>query len=232
MMLRYDRHLNLVGEEAFRRIRDSRVLVAGAGGLGSHVLQVLTRFGFGTIHVFDPGILDEPDLNRQIMYAQSDLGARKADTAARKLRDINPGVNVVAHTVEIVHPGSYPDVDLVMDCLDSFQGRLILEQAFFENGVPIVHGGASLFYGQVTTLIPGKTPPLSEIYGKDFMETADRAPKDIYPPTVMNVAAVQASQAIKLACGMEEDLLCNKILTIDLLTDTFATIELQTPASQ
>jgi len=225
-MERYNRHLNLVGEANFKKIRQAVVLVAGAGGLGSHVLQLLTRFGFGTIHIFDPGILDIPDLNRQIIYDQNDLGTFKVESAAAKLKEINSDVNIIPHKLLLENNSSVPKVDVVIDCLDNFQGRLVLENLFFKKGVPVVHGGASQFYGQVTTLIPGETPSLSDILGKDFMETADATPKDIFPPTVMNVASVQVSEAIKLVCDMKEKLLAKKLLTIDLLTNSFEIIEL------
>ena len=226
-MERYNRHLNLIGENNFKKIRHAVVLVAGAGGLGSHVLQLLTRFGFGTIHIFDPGILDIPDLNRQIIYDQNDLGTFKVDSAAANLKKINPDVNIISHKLLIENNSSVPEVNVVIDCLDNFQGRLVLENLFFKNGVPIIHGGASQFYGQVTTLIPGETPALSETFGKNFMETADTAPKDIFPPTVMNVASVQVSEAIKLVCDMKENLLTKKLLTIDLLTNCFDIIDLR-----
>ena len=226
-MQRYNRHLNLVGEADFKKIRQAVVLVAGAGGLGSHVLQLLTRFGFGTIHIFDPGVLDIPDLNRQIIYDQNDLGTFKVESAAAKLKEINPDVNIIPHKLLIENNSSVPMVDVVIDCLDNFQGRLILENLFFKKGVPIIHGGASQFYGQVTTLIPGETPSLSDILGKNLMETADATPKDIFPPTVMNVASVQVSEAIKLVCDMKEKLLTKKLLIIDLLTNCFEIIELR-----
>ncbi len=225
-MERYNRHLNLIGEANFKKIRKATALVAGAGGLGSHVLQLLTRFGFGSIHIFDPGILDIPDLNRQIIYDQNDLDTSKVETAGTKLKKINPDVNIISHKQLLENESSVPEVDIVIDCLDNFQGRLVLENLFFNKGIPIVHGGASQFYGQVTTLIPGETMPLSEFLGKEFMETADATPKDIFPPTVMNVASVQVSEAIKLVCGMKEKLLAKKLLTIDLLNNSFDIIEL------
>ncbi len=225
-MQKYSRHLNLIGEANFKKIRKAKVLVAGAGGLGSHVLQLLTRFGFGSIHIFDPGILDTPDLNRQIIYNQNDLGTFKVESASSNLKKINSDINIVSHKQLIENKSSVPKVDVVVDCLDNFKGRLVLETLFLKNGIPIIHGGVSQFYGQVTTLIPGETLPLSEIFGKDFMETADTTSKDIFPPTVMNVASIQVSETIKLVSGMKEKLLIKKLLTIDLRSNHFDIIEL------
>ena len=80
-MERYARHINLFTEEVFARIQQARVLVAGAGGLGSTVLQLLARYGFGEIHFYDDGLLDPPDLNRQLLYTSEDLGVAKASAA-------------------------------------------------------------------------------------------------------------------------------------------------------
>lgn len=216
-----------MGEDNFTKIQSAVVLVAGAGGLGCNVLQLIARIGFGTIHIFDPGIVDKPDLNRQTLYNENDLGHIKADVAAANLKKINSDINVIAHKVEIENETLPPELDIAIDCLDSFKGRLVLENLFFNKGIPLIHGGATQFFGQVTTLIPGQTSGLSDIFGRKFMKTADIPPKDIFPPVVMNVASIQVSEAVKLVCGIhEEDLLINKIMTVDLLTNSFEVIKL------
>ncbi|MCF7976234.1 MAG: HesA/MoeB/ThiF family protein [Phycisphaerae bacterium] len=226
-MQQYARHAQLFTKEQFVRIQQTRVLVAGAGGLGSTVLQLLTRYGFGEIHIYDDGILDPPDLNRQILYTRRDLGLPKADCAQKLLEAINPDVTIVAHAERLTGESVVPEVDMVVDCLDNFAGRLVLEALFFNRLIPIIHGGASAFFGQVTTLVPGKTPPLSEIYGRRNMEDMPGVPKDIYPPVVTAVASVQASEAVKLACGLTDSLLLNRIQIIDLLTNSFDVTEIR-----
>ena len=223
----YARHAGLFTEAEFSRVQKTRVLVAGAGGLGSTVLQLLTRYGFGEIHLYDDGILDPPDLNRQILYTSRDLGLAKAGTAQALLEAINPEVTITAHQERLSRESNVPDVDMVMDCLDNFAGRVLLEELFFRHQVPVIHGGASSFFGQVTTLIPGKTSGLTEIYGERNMQDDPGCPKDIYPPVVTAVASVQASEAVKLACGLHDKLLLNRIQVIDLLNNAFDVIEIQ-----
>jgi len=218
---RYQRHSNLIGEADFEKIKQTRVLVAGAGGLGSTVLQLLARTGFGKIHFYDDAVLDEPDLNRQILYDTNDLGKLKTEVALEKLTAINPNIQLVAHPEKLTSQTSVPPVDLVIDCLDNFESRFVLEDQFFNKGIPIIHGGASQYFGQVTTLIPGKTLSLSELFGRDIIATDATRAKEIFPATVLNVASVQVSEAVKLVCGKTDHLLTNQILTIDLFFNTF-----------
>ncbi len=227
MLEQYTRHVNLVTETQFARLQKTRVLVVGAGGLGSTVLQLLTRYGFGEIHFYDDAILDSPDLNRQILYTRQDIGMSKATAAQTLLQAINPNVTLVAHEERLTRGSDVPEVDLVMDCLDNFAGRLLLEERFFKNKIPIIHGGASAFFGQVTTLVPGKTSGLTEIYGQDNMQDDPSTPKDIYPPVVTTIASIQASEAIKLACGLQDQCLLNKLQVVDLLNNSFDVIELR-----
>jgi molybdopterin/thiamine biosynthesis adenylyltransferase len=229
-MQQYARHATLFSDAQFACIQKTRVLVAGAGGLGSTVLQLLTRYGFGEIHFYDDGVLDPPDLNRQILYTSQDLGSPKASTAKTLLEAINPQVKIVAHQERLSKDSNLPDVDFVMDCLDNFAGRLLLDERFFQRQIPVIHGGASTFFGQVTTLVPGKTLGLAGIYGERNMQDSPGCPKDIYPPVVTAVASVQASEAVKLACGLYDKLLLNKIQVIDLLTNSFDMIKIQGPS--
>lgn len=219
-MDRYNRHRNLLGEDGQEKLLETKILVAGAGGLGSNVLQLLARYGVGEIHIYDPGILDLPDLNRQILYDMNDLGQPKASLAMEKLKAVNPEIKIVKHQEKITDTSELPEVDLVMDCLDNFQSRIVLEKIFWEKGTPIIHGGISHYFGQVTTLIPGKTGNYTQIFGRDVVAVDKEKLKDVYPSAVMNVASIQVSEAIKLICSQGE-LLTNKILSVDLLTNSF-----------
>jgi len=226
-MEQYDRHIHLFSEAQFTRIRGTRVLVAGAGGLGSTVLQLLTRYGFGEIHLYDDGLLDPPDLNRQLLYTTRDLGVPKAEAAHALLGTINPDVTVVAHAERLTTESDPPEIDLVIDCLDNFTGRRLLDELFFTRGIPIIHGGATAFCGQVTTLVPERTGSLTDIYGRPNMEDDPASPKDIYPPVVTAVASLQVSEAVKLICGLYDQLLLNRIQVVDLLTNAFDVIAIR-----
>ena len=219
-MERYQRHASLLGPEDFKKIEAARILVAGAGGLGSTVLHLLARTGFGEIHFYDDALLDAPDLNRQLLYDTHDLGQNKADIALKKLTRINPDIHLVSHREKLTRTTQPPPVELVIDCLDTFESRFILEPLFFDRGIPIIHGGASQYFGQVTTLLPGKTPPLSELFGHEIAETDATRTKEIFPPVVVQVASIQVSEAVKLICGQWDHLLLNQLLVIDLFSNT------------
>ncbi len=225
-MERYQRHKPLYSEEEFRRIRNAKVAVAGCGGLGSTVLQLLARIGFGTIHFWDYGHLDSPDLNRQLLYKPAHLGELKIAVALSELKEINPELNYIPHFEKIsIHSKIDRKIDLVIDCLDSFASRLVLDKLFFAHGIPIIHGSAFKEKGQITSLIPKKTANYQKTFGlEDTPE--EEACKTIFPPTVTTTASIQVSEAIKYLNKQYDSMLINKVLTLDMRENKFETISL------
>jgi len=202
---RYVRHADLLGAEVWRRLRSLRVLVAGAGGLGTHVLDLLVRMAPLRLELWDPGLLDEPDLNRQCLYTPADLGARKTDAARRRLAQINADAEVRIHPeaigLDTVAGRDYGGVDVCFDCLDSFSARADLEAVVLSirersggPAIPIFHGGVSGFFGQTATLLPPEYG-YARVFGPDFARIATD-PKPVFPPAVAMVAALQTSELI------------------------------------
>ncbi|HOJ88211.1 MAG TPA: HesA/MoeB/ThiF family protein [Pseudothermotoga sp.] len=214
----FQRHSELLNE-CMNKIFQAKVLVAGAGGLGCTVLSLLARVGVGNIYLVDGGIVDEPDLNRQILYDWESLGKPKVHAAKEKLSKINPSCNVVAVEKTIDDSFSLTEVDVVVDCLDNFRSKLVLDRVCRERSIPLVHAGVEKFTGQVTTILYGRTPALSEL----FRGSKDREVSQIFPPLVSLIASIQASEVIKLICGKEETL-AGKILLVDLLNNRFETV--------
>ncbi len=202
---RYVRHADLLGADLWRRLRTLRVLVAGAGGLGTHVLDLLVRMAPLRLELWDPGLLDEPDLNRQCLYTPADLGAPKTDAARRRLGQINPDAEIAAHFEALGSDSAagldFDGVDVCLDCLDSFSARADLEKAVLRirertggAAIPIFHGGVSGFFGQTATLLPPEYG-YARVFGPDFARVgAD--PKPVFPPAVAMVAALQTSALI------------------------------------
>lgn len=215
-------------KEKWESFGAAKVLVAGAGGLGCTVLQLLVRFGFQVIYFFDDGIIDEPDLNRQILYTASDVGKPKVEVAAKTLAEVNPEIKIIPRFERISEETPVPEVDMVFDCFDNLSSRLILDKKFFANGVPIVHAGVSKTFGQITFLLPGKTPSFGHTFGCPTDLEADQALKDILPTVVTTLASIQVNQAILFFLGNHDALLVNKLLHIDMAHGTFETIELKT----
>lgn len=224
-MERYQRHTPLYSEEEFASIRQARVAVAGSGGLGSTVLQLLARIGFGTIHFWDDGHLDAPDLNRQLLYKPKHLGKSKTTIALAELQEINPELNYIPHFERLTYNSKIDKIDLVIDCLDSFASRLVLDDLFFANGIPIIHGSAFKEKGQITSLIPNKTENYQSTFGINNPPEEEQC-KTIFPPSVTIVGSIQVSETIKYFTKRYNDMLINKVLVIDLSENKFETITL------
>jgi len=223
------RHLPLVGEEGLKRLCGSKVLVAGAGGLGSIVLEILVRTGVGELIVVDHGIVDEPDLNRQILYTKEDLGMNKVESAVSRLKKIRD-VKVEGYFAHIDEKFSIPsDVDVIVDCLDNFKGKFILSDLAFKYRKPLVHGGINGFYGQVTTIIPGETLSLREMLKGVRESESQRLP--VIAPSPLIIGTLEANEVIKYLTGVGT-LLKNKILVVDLIYNDFQIIEIVNSQSQ
>ncbi|MBM7559412.1 ThiF family adenylyltransferase [Marinitoga litoralis] len=221
-MDRYSRHISLYKD--FEKLQKSKVLVVGAGGLGSNVLQHLVRLGIGEIYIYDDGVLDMPDLNRQILYTPEDIGKEKVFVAKEKLLEINPDVEIHIHNERVLEKTDLPDVDIVIDCFDNFESRKIIDKKIHEKNIPLIHGGVERFYGQVTDIIPGKTKKLIDILGN--IEDSDEV-KLVTPYSVSIIASLQVSEAVKILLEDYENALINKILIMDLIYNTFDIIELK-----
>ena len=217
---RYQRHIPLYSEEEFTQIKNAKIAVAGSGGLGSTVLQLLARIGFGTIHFWDDAILDIPDLNRQILYKSSHLGQHKTDAALKELKDINPVIQYYAHKERLDTNTKVPDVDLVIDCLDSFHSRLSLDTLFFSEGIPIIHGSVFKEMGQLTTLFPGKTENYQSTFGIED-QPEEQQEKTIFPAIVTTLASLQVNEAVKCITKRYDQMLLNKLLIVNLNKNQF-----------
>jgi len=229
---RYRRHADLLTAGQWDRLASMRILVAGCGGLGSHVLELMARLAPFRLELWDPGILDEPDLNRQCLYIPPDLGKRKTEAARNRLLAINEQLVIAVHNESIAARSRAGDdfggIDACFDCLDSFAARAGLEKALLANmkrhgtsGIPIFHGGVSGFYGQAAVFFP---PELGygELLGPGF-ELAPADPKPVFPPAVAMVAALQVSEFMSwLQAGDAARNL--DLVTVDCVKNTFERI--------
>jgi len=163
---RYHRQLILPGwgSQAQERLRRAVVFVAGAGGLGSPAAQYLAAAGVGTLRLCDSGRVELSNLNRQLLHSDRDLGRPKVRSGARALRRVNPHVRVVP--LQAVLEGSTAeelvgDAGLILDCLDNFPTRQVLNALAVRRGLPMIHAGGSGWCGQLTFLHPPATACLA-----------------------------------------------------------------------
>ncbi|MBP7784454.1 MAG: HesA/MoeB/ThiF family protein [Firmicutes bacterium] len=182
---RYSRHLCLagVGEEGQRRIRSARALVVGVGGLGSPIALYLAAAGVGVLGLVDPDVVELSNLQRQIAHGTGNLGARKVESAARRIGDLNPGVRVEAMAVKLGRDNAAELVagyDVIVDALDSLRDRFLLSDACVAAGKPMVHGAVSGWMGEAMTYAPGRGPCYRCVFGggAPAVATGDAAARD------------------------------------------------------
>ena len=161
---RYARQILHWGVEKQRTIKESSLLIAGVGGLGATVSQLLVRAGIGRLYLVDDSCLDWPDLNRQTLYGEKDIGRAKLPLAKERLRQINSETEIIELHGRIDDSFQLPDdVAGVADCLDNYPSRFSLYRALAA-GIYFVHGGLNGDHGQVLTLQAGASQAFEEIF--------------------------------------------------------------------
>lgn len=229
---RYSRHIILKGVGAFgqEKLLDSKVLVIGAGGLGSPVIMYLAACGIGTIGIADGDVVDLSNLQRQIIHRTDAVGTAKVESAARRVKEINPEVKVILYpervTAETI--GSMvEDYDFIIVGVDNFTARFLINDACVLAEKPFCHGGIQEFYGQVMTYVPGQGPCYRCLFEEIPPEgDVDRSSQAGVLGTLPGIiGSIQALEAQKYLLGTGE-LLTGKILTFDGLKMAFRTIEI------
>lgn len=234
-LARYARHIVLpgVGGKGQRRLLNSRVLVVGAGGLGSPILLYLAAAGVGTIDIVDFDVVDLSNLQRQVIHRQAEVGERKVDSARRAIAAINPDVRVNAHAVrlgagnarELIGP-----VDVVLEGSDNFATRYLVNDACYFEGKPLVSGAMFRFEGQATVFLNDRGAD-SPCYRCLFPEPP---PPGLVPSCQESgifgaipgvIGSLQAAEAVKLLLGLGEPL-SGRLITWDVLPGRFREIAL------
>ena len=229
---RYSRHVIMdeVGPEGQKRLLDGRVLVLGAGGLGSPVIQYLAAAGVGTLGIVDDDVVERSNLQRQVVHGDADVGEPKVESAARYVDRLNPDVDVERHDVRLDEGNAgelIADYDLVVDCADNFRTRYVVNDTARIEGVPVVHGAIYKFEGQATTLVPD-----GPCYRCLFPEppepgtVPDCATTGVLGVLPGTVGCVQATEAVKLLLDAGETLDA-RLLFYDAMEMSFETVSYQ-----
>jgi len=217
----------IFGTEGQEKLKRAKVAIVGVGGLGSPVAYYLASAGIGTLLLIDEQKPELSNLNRQILHWEEDLNKNPKPLSAKwKLERFNSDIRIetfvgklTAENIEEVLEG----VDVIVDCLDNFETRFLLDDYSQKKGVPLVHGAVEGTFGQVTTIVPGKTKSLREIF-PSVREKKGKFP--IIGATAGVVGSIQAMEVIKLLTGLGEPLL-NRLLLVDLAYNTFDVVELR-----
>jgi molybdopterin-synthase adenylyltransferase len=221
-MERYSRQLLLPewSEGAQLALRDASVLVIGAGALGSPVALYLAGAGVGRLGIADSDVVELSNLHRQPLHFTPDTGVSKAESAATKLRFLNPEIVVESYPVWVDESnvgGLVEGQDLVIDCTDSFDSRYVINAACCEAGIDLIEGGATGWSGLVMTILPGA----SACYRCAFPTAPQGAPScseaGVIGPAAGVVGSLMALEALKLLSGTAAPLM-DAFLTVDLAT--------------
>jgi molybdopterin/thiamine biosynthesis adenylyltransferase len=230
---RYQRHLTMatVGEKGQQKLLDSKVLLLGAGGLGSPAALYLAAAGVGTIGIVDMDVVDESNLQRQILHNMDRIGDRKVDSAKKTLTALNPDVNVVTYDVRLGAENILDIIsgyDLVVDGTDNFPTRYLLNDASLLAKVPVVHGSIFQFDGQITIFSPYVGPCYRCLI--PVPPPADQAPScaeagvlGVLPGII---GSIQAVEAIKLLLGIGDPLI-GRLLSYDALDESLRSFKVR-----
>jgi molybdopterin/thiamine biosynthesis adenylyltransferase len=231
-ILRYSRHILLqdVGVDGQERISKGKVLIIGAGGLGSPVALYLAAAGVGTIGIIDGDVVDLSNLQRQIIHFTADVGKPKVVSAQEKIAQLNPDVKVLTYQTLFTSENAFEiikDYDFVIDGTDNFPVKFLINDACVMAGKPYSHGGILRFEGQTFTYVPGSacyrclfhSPP-----PPDVVPTCSQA--GVLGAIAGMLGTIQAAEALKYLTGVG-DLLTNRLLTFNAKTMFFRTIQTQ-----
>ena len=239
---RYSRHILLpeVGEVGQAKLLASKVLLLGAGGLGSPAALYLAAAGVGTLGVVDADVVDASNLQRQIIHATSRVGTPKVESAAKTIAELNPDVKVIGHQERMTSANVdrlFSAYDVVVDGTDNFPTRYLVNDASVFLGKPVVHGSIFRFDGQVTTFIPDKAAKkLGREAGPCYRCLYPEPPPPHLAPSCQEagvlgilcgiIGTLQATEAIKLLLG-KGDPLAGRLVTYDSLKMKFRELKLR-----
>jgi adenylyltransferase/sulfurtransferase len=218
---RYDRQIVIegIGEKGQEKLKRTKVFIAGAGGLGCPVCIYLAAAGVGVMRVVDHDRVELSNLNRQVLYWGEDVGTRKVDSVAEKLRKLNQEVKIEAID-EMITEDSVSQLvagfDLIVDAMDNLPTRYLLNKAALDKNIPFFHGAIHGFEGRAMTIIPGKTACLWCLYRGAIAR--NKFPVIGVTPAV--IGCIQATEVIKYIVGIGK-LLTNRLLIYDGLNLRF-----------
>ncbi|MCI5113230.1 MAG: HesA/MoeB/ThiF family protein [Candidatus Electrothrix sp. AW1] len=228
---RYSRHLILqeVGPEGQEKLLHAKVLVIGTGGLGSPNSLYLTAAGVGTVGIVDADVVDPSNLQRQIAHSTKDLDRPKVESAAEKMRALNPDVEVKPYKLyinakninEIIR-----EYDFVIDGSDNFATKFLVNDACVLAGIPYSHGGILRFKGQTMTVLPGQTACYRCSFREPPPNPVGCSRAGILGAVAGMLGTIQAAEALKFITGAGT-LLTNTLLTFDAATMDFRKVPLK-----
>ena len=231
---RYNRHIILqdIGIRGQEKIKATNVLVVGAGGLGSPILYSLTAAGIGHVGIMDDDVVSESNLQRQILYDTTHVGTSKATVAADKLNRLNPFCRITPYTTRLSQDNALEiisEYDIVIDATDNLYARYLINDACVELNKPFIYGSICEFSGQLSVFNYHDGPTY-----RDLFEYSDDIKNFSQPSGVIGalpgiIGSLQVNETIKIILE-KPGVLSGKLLTIDILNNTYLTFTIQKKA--
>src|ERR1035437_5209301 len=218
---RYSRHIIMpeIGIEGQEKLKQAKVLVVGAGGLGCPVLQYLTAAGVGIIGIVDDDIVDETNLQRQVLYNKEETGKQKADVAAKKLKLQNQNVHLISHILHLTSANALEIIshyDLVIDGSDNFPTRYLVNDACVMLNKPLVFGSIFKFEGQVSVFNYKNGPTYRCLFPEPPIDSPNCAEIGVLGVLPGIIGTLMANEALKIILGIGE-ILSGKLFVLDAL---------------
>jgi adenylyltransferase/sulfurtransferase len=230
---RYSRHLIIpdVGMDGQKRLKNAKVLVVGAGGLGSPALLYLAAAGVGTLGIIDFDVVDESNLQRQIIHGQSDVGRPKAESARDSIKEVNPNTKVILHQDRLESDNAleiFADYDLILDGTDNFATRYLVNDAAVLLNKPYVWGSIYRFDGQVSVFWNEYGPQYRDLYPEPPPPgmVPSCAEGGVLGVLCASIGSVMVNEAIKLITGIGEPLV-GRLLIFDALEMTWREVKVR-----
>lgn len=234
--IRYDRNIRIpeIGIAGQKKLLKSRVLVVGAGGLGSPALFYLVCAGVGTIGIIDKDRVELSNLQRQILHTLKDLGDWKTNSARATLNRLNPDISIETYSEPFTANNGREIVgrfDFVIEATDNFEAKFLVNDICIQNRISFSHAGILGMLGQAMTVVPGESPCYRCVFGSipEKGEIPSTNEVGVLGAVAGVLGAIQATEAVKYLTGIGE-LLTGRMLTYDALTMEFRKIELPSPS--
>lgn len=217
--------LKEIGEVGQEKLLNSKVLVVGAGGLGSSNILYLLSIGIGTLGIIDFDKVSLDNLPRQVLYSESDVGRAKVDVLKERFANKNSDTKIVTYNEKLTKENAskiIKDYDIVLDCVDNFDTEFILNDVCCENRIPLVIAGVSGFKGQVTLVTDKSEHDFRSLFSSipNITKEIKESDRGVFPPAVAIVSNIQCAETVKYLLGIGEPLI-DTMLVIDTIAMRF-----------
>ena len=217
--------LKEIGEVGQEKLLNSKVLVVGAGGLGSSNILYLSSIGIGTLGIVDFDKVSLDNLPRQVLYGESDVGRAKVDVLKERFANKNSDTKIVTYNEKLTKENAskiIKDYDIVLDCVDNFDTEFILNDVCRENRIPLVIAGVSGFKGQVMLVTDKSKHDFRSLFSSipNITKEIKESDRGVFPTAVAIVSNIQCTEAVKHLLGIGEPLI-DTMLVIDTITMRF-----------